>query len=699
MRLPKTLGIVLVLGCLAGPAPAGPPKGKGDPLDLKGKTLAQTLDDLLPGMGAKDLPARQGPQQRWQEICLRAGAPGKEPLRAEACKVMLGKLGPKTPAPARVWLLKQLEQIGRAESVDAVAAVLDDKDEQVRDAAVRALAANPAPAAATKLVAKLPSAAPKLKVPLLNALGYRADKSAVAAVTKELSAAEAEVAVAAARALGKIATPEAAKSLAAARGKARGPVRLALTDAYLLCADRRLEEGKGEEAAAIYRELNRPEEPRPVRLAALRGLLSSAGDKAGEMVLELLGGTDADARAVATGQIDELKPGALKALARGLEKLPASSQVLVLGALAARGDKSQMPAAVAAAKSKNGEVRVAGVLALGKLGDASVVPLLLDLLGADPQLASAAGKSLAQVPGEEVSEKLVAALKGAKVAARKRALIDILEQRKAAAAVPILLKDAQGGDAGLRAAAMSALRQLAEPKDVPEMVKGLVKAARGREREDAERAVAAVCARIADPEKRAAPVLAFLETGLKYYADVLPVLGRLGGMEVREILRAALGAGDDAQVEGAVQGLCNWPDRSVTEDLLKLAEKAKRPDQRKAALRALVRVSSNPNEGATAERLAALKKAMALAPGDDERKVVLEGFGGVRDIEALRYVLPYLKNKDLAQQACKAVVELAHSKKLREPNRAEFEPALDRVIAICRDRNLVERARRYKLGL
>jgi HEAT repeat protein len=699
MRLPKLLVAVVVLGGVAGPVSSGAPKGKGPPLDLKGKTLAQVLDELLPGMGAKELPARQAPQQRWQEICLRAGAPGNEALRAEACKVMLGKLGPKTSGPARVWLLKQLEQIGRAESVDAVAAVLDDKDGQVRDAAVRCLAANPAPAATAKLTAKLPAAAPKLKVALLNALGYRADRSAVAAVTKELGDAEANVAVAAARALGKFATPEAAKALAAARGKAKGQVRLALTDAYLLCADRRLEEGKGDAAAAIYRELNKAEEPRPVRLAALRGLLNSAGEKAGEMVLEFLGGKDADARAVATGQIEELNPGALKALARGLEKLPAPSQVLVLGALAARGDRAQMPAAVAAAKSKDADVKKAGVLALGKLGDASVVPLLLDLLGADAALAGAARESLAQVPGEEVNQKLVAALTAAKAPDRRRTVIAILERRKATAAVPVLLKDAQAGDAGVRAAAMSALRQLAGPKDLPEMIRGVLKAAKGREREAAERAVAAVCARIADPERRAAPVLAFLEKELKHYADLLPLLGRLGGMEAREILRAALGAGDAAQVEGAVRGFCNWPDRTVTEDLLKLAEKAKGPEQRREALRALVRVNSNPTDGATAERLAALKKAMELAPGNEERKAVLEGLGGVRDIETLRYVLPYLKNKDLAQQACKAVVELAHSRKLREPNQKEFEPALDRVIAICRDRNLVERARRYKLGL
>ena len=44
----------------------------------------------------------------------------------------------------------------------------------------------------------------------------------------------------------------------------------------------------------------------------------------------------------------------------------------------------------------------------------------------------------------------------------------------------------------------------------------------------------------------------------------------------------------------------------------------------------------------------------------------------------------------------KGVVELAHSKMLREPNKEEFARALDRVIALCKDKSLVDRAKQYK---
>jgi len=89
---------------------------------------------------------------------------------------------------------------------------------------------------------------------------------------------------------------------------------------------------------------------------------------------------------------------------------------------------------------------------------------------------------------------------------------------------------------------------------------------------------------------------------------------------------------------------------------------------------------------------------MELSSRVDERRKVLDGIGFARTLDTLHYVLPYLDDKDLNQSACRAVVELAHSKPLRDPNKAEFDKALDRVIAICKDKGLVDRARQYKLG-
>src|SRR5262249_49965054 len=96
-------------------------------------------------------------------------------------------------------------------------------------------------------------------------------------------------------------------------------------------------------------------------------------------------------------------------------------------------------------------------------------------------------------------------------------------------------------------------------------------------------------------------------------------------------------AGDNSEAyEAAVTGLCNWPDPSGGEELLKLAQGAKDASHRQKALRALIRVHIEPSDTPAIEKLPLLKKAMELATRDEERKMNLEGTATVRHIETLR---------------------------------------------------------------
>ena len=238
------------------------------------------LDELLPKLGAEKIPERHGGQRALLQYCLELGAPGKEQQRAEACKLITAKLGGELPTPTRVWLLKLLEYIGRAECIDTVAGLLSDKDALVRDAARRALANNPEKEAGVKLLGEMQHATDaKFKAALINSLGHRGDAASVDALSVELANKNRAVAIAAARALGKIATPDCAKALAAAREKASGELAMRIGDSWLLCADHYAQQGKSAEAAAIYRKLSQSTENRALRLAAVQGLLKVTSRK------------------------------------------------------------------------------------------------------------------------------------------------------------------------------------------------------------------------------------------------------------------------------------------------------------------------------------------------------------------------------------------------------------------------------------
>ncbi len=228
------------------------------------------------------------------------------------------------------------------------------------------------------------------------------------------------------------------------------------------------------------------------------------------------------------------------------------------------------------------------------------------------------------------------------------------------------------------------------------MIAVVLKTAKGPPRDQVEKAVMLVCQQVPNAAWRAEPVLAAMDcASAADRAALLPLAGRIGGPAVRQAVQAALESPDPLLYEAGLRAICNWPDASVADQLLKLSQAEKSQEHRLWALRAFVRVAALPSKKPDAEKLAMLEQAMQLAGREEDRGLILQRAAAVRTLQTLRFVAPYLDQPGLAQSACKSVVELAHHKELLNPNKAEFAPALKKVIAISKDPTLVELARRY----
>ena len=155
---------------------------------------------------------------------------------------------------------------------------------------------------------------------------------------------------------------------------------------------------------------------------------------------------------------------------------------------------------------------------------------------------------------------------------------------------------------------------------------------------------------------------------------------------------------DEVGHEAGLRGICNWPDASIAPRYLELLQTDAHDDHRTLLLRALIRVAPLADERTPADRLALLTKCMQLSQRDAERQLVMARVSAVRTVESLRFVLQYVDQKPLTKSACLAVVELAHHRELRDANKAEFEKALDRVLAVSDDAVVKDRATRYKKG-
>ena len=178
----------------------------------------------------------------------------------------------KAERAGKQFVCRQLSIIGTERSVPTLAKMLTG--EETSDMARYALERIPGAAVDEALREALPKAEGNPKVGIINSLGQRRDRGAVRALRGLISDPNETVAAAAVAALGQIADSQATSALAQAKDKTSGKLQMLVLDAYLRCADQLAAQGEKEQALAIYKELQKEDMPKPIRTAALRGMIN-----------------------------------------------------------------------------------------------------------------------------------------------------------------------------------------------------------------------------------------------------------------------------------------------------------------------------------------------------------------------------------------------------------------------------------------
>jgi HEAT repeat protein len=170
--------------------------------------------------------------------------------KAKACQ-RIGELGPKEAVPALAALLGNEHLSGYARYG------LETIGDPSADDALRL--------ALTKLKGNQ-------LIGVINSIGKRADAKAGVELGRMIYDSDANVARAAAAALGSIGGASSIQELQAAVSKTSGATRMAVADACLLRAERLLAEGKRDQALALYTSLSDADVPKQMHLAALQGI-------------------------------------------------------------------------------------------------------------------------------------------------------------------------------------------------------------------------------------------------------------------------------------------------------------------------------------------------------------------------------------------------------------------------------------------
>jgi len=593
---------------------------------------------------------------------------------------------PDTSKAAKTFICKQLVIVGAEAQVPVLTKMLDDPE--TAEIARYTLDAIPGEAS----LAALRGAVERLKgtelLGAINSLGVRRDAKSVDALAGLLSSPDTQVVAATAEALGKIGTAEAAAALM--KANVPNAAQTVLHNARLQCAERLAASGDSAGAAAIYLQVWASEGPAIRRVAGLVGLANVDADQATPFVLDSLASEDPLLRGTAVRLASQL-PGAnlTAALLERLEKLDPTGQVLVLGTLAERADRSAASAIAKRMDDEDEAVRTAAIRAMGSLGDASAVGRLAELAGAsDGAIQQTARISLAMLAGTDVDAKLIAMVAAGDFAVRIEA-IRALAARSASEAAPVLIKAASDDDVQIRVTAFEALAAVAPTGSYSRLVELLVAAPSANEAAAAERAVVATGSRMDDPSDRIGPVVAALDKAtVQAKAPLLRVLGGFGGAEALDAVRVQIGSADPAVRDAAVRALAGWPDASASGDLLKIAEGSDSPVHRVLALRGYMRLAREVKEASA--RLKMLDAVLPIATTAQAKQMLLAALSEVADPGALHVAMKFLDDADVHAEAAVATLNIARAALLADP--AAVRAAMRKLADTTKDQSVAEQA-------
>jgi HEAT repeat protein len=176
-----------------------------------------------------------------------------------------------SPEFQKAKVCQRIGELGAREAVPALASLLSN--EHLSTYARYGLEPIADPSADDALRAALTKLRGNLLIGVINSIGKRRDGEASPVLAKMLHGADADVARAAASALGHIGGVSSMQLLQAALAKTEGMTRMAVADAALVCAERLLAGGNRDQALALYASLSAADIPKPARLAAMSGII------------------------------------------------------------------------------------------------------------------------------------------------------------------------------------------------------------------------------------------------------------------------------------------------------------------------------------------------------------------------------------------------------------------------------------------
>lgn len=583
---------------------------------------------------------------------------------------LLAVLKSEAPGGEKAIACKQLAIYGSGKAVPELAKLLGN--EQLASWSRIALEAIPGSEADEALRKGSEGLQGKLLIGTLNSIGVRRDTSAVDLLTARLQDADAEVASAAAVALGRIGSAAAAKSLQEALAKAPAPVRSSVAEGCVLCAERFQADGLEAEAIALYDLIRKAEVPEQRLLEATRGAILARKQKGIPLLIEQFKSPNKAVFNIALTTAREF-PGREvdEALAAEMAKAAPERAALMISAMADRKETVVLPAVLKAAKSGPKPVRIAAINALGQVGDTTCLSTLLDAaVESDADIKSTAKRSLTEIPGEKIDKDIVTRL--AKPDPKLYALLVELIGERRIDALPVLLKAVDSTDKSVRSAALISLGNMVPADKLAVLIKQVLAPRNSDDAAQAIQALKTACVRMPDRDACSAELAAALEkTSVPTKISLLKILGAVTGPKALQTIATAAKNSDPQLQDAASEILGEWMTIDAAPVLLDLAKTAPAEKYQIRAMRGYIK-AARQFQMSDADRIEMCKKATDASVRTAEKKLVVEVLRRYPNLEMLKMAVQACKDPELKDDAAQAALVIAQKIGTQSPEAREL---------------------------
>lgn len=590
---------------------------------------------------------------------------------------------------AKAMACKQLAIYGGKDAVPELAKLLDDK--RLASWSRIALEAIPDPAADAALIEAAKSLEGKLLVGVINSLGERRSEDAIEPLADCLSDQDEQVAAAAAVALGKIGNEYAVHTLHGAFANAKPDVKSAIAEGGILCAERMVEEGNHDFAVQIYDVIRNADLPKQRILEATRGAILARGAEGIPLLVEQLESSDKQEFHIGLSTARELEGAeVVQALSTQLANATPERAALILYAIGDVPNVKLPQSVLRSATSGDKQVRLAAVEILGRLGDASAVPTLLEIAtDSDGELAAAAKKSLAGLPSKEVDAEIVSRLSTAKDETLG-VLVELVGERRIEA-TDELVKALESSDEAIRSAALAALGETVGAESLDVLIEEVLEAKDDAAGETAERALLTASIRMPNRDATAKELAAVMPNASQAAkASLLRTLGAMGGPAALETIADVLKSGDEQLQDVGTKVLGEWMTADAAPVLLEVTSDPSAKKYHVRALRGYLRIARQlkiPDE----DRIAMCRKALEIAQRPEERELALDALKRSPSKEAVELASSLLDDNEVRERAVETAIFIGEQIKEKDP--AAAKAAGQKALEASPPKELAERAR------